>query len=90
MPNDATQNPTNRWARNSGAGTGGVSQVIPTRAEAGRGLQPFSLDETGDAARAIGLGLAMALGAILAGAVVWRARQPQDLPTRVMRKIRRR
>ena len=90
MPNNATQNPSNRWARNSGAGSGGISQVIPTRAEAARGLQPFSLDSGASGARAIGLGLAMALGALLAGAVVWRARQPQDLRTRVMRKVGRR
>jgi hypothetical protein len=87
MPNNATQNPSNRWARNSGAGPAGISQVVPSRAEAARGLETFSLDHDGSTGRTLVLGLVAALGAVVAGALVWRARQPQDLPTRVMRRV---
>lgn len=87
MPNDATQNPTNRWARNSGVGTAGISSVVPTGAEARRGLEPFSIDGGGGMGRGIALGLVAVLGALMAGAFVWRSRQPQDLPTRVLRKV---
>lgn len=90
MPNDATQNPTNRWARNSGVGTAGISSVVPTRAEAQRGLRPYSIEGGGGVGRGLALGLVAVLGAVMAGAFVWRSRQPQDLPTRVLRKVRMR
>lgn len=87
MSNDASQNPANRWARNSGAGPGGISAVVPTEAEARRGLEPFSTATGAPAGRAIALGLVAAVGALVASAVVWRARQPEDIPTRIKRKV---
>lgn len=87
MPNDAIQNPANRWARNSGAGAAGISAVVPTEAEARRGLQPFTMDGGAPAGRAIALGLVAAVGALVAGLVVWRARQPEDVPTRIKRRV---
>lgn len=90
MPNDASQNPANRWARHSGAGPGGISEVVPTEAEARRGLQPFSLDEGGQAGRMLALAVTAAVAAILAGAAVYRARQPKPLTQRIVRKVRRR
>lgn len=87
MTNDATQNPANRSARYSGAGTGGISQVIPTEAESRRGLRPFSLDDSASGARPIALGLTAVAGALLASAAVWRVRQPKDLPTRILHRV---
>lgn len=90
MANDATQNPTNKWARNSGAGPAGISYAIPTAAEARRGLQPFSTDGSGSAGRILVLALTATVGAVIAAAAVMRARQPKALPDRILRRVRMR
>jgi hypothetical protein len=86
MANDARQNPSNKWGRYSGGGPAGVSEVIPTEAEARRGLQPFSTGGGEPVPRTLALGLTALVGALLAGAAVWRARQPKDLRTRMLRR----
>ena len=87
MANDARQNPANKWGRYSGSGAGGISEVIPTAAEARRGLEPFALRHDGDPGRAIALVATAVAGAVLAGMLLWQARQPKDLPTRVMKRV---
>ena len=87
MANDARQSPSNKWGRYSGGGPAGISEVVPTEAEARRGLEPFRLHGEPDPGRAIALGAVALLGALLAGALVWRTRQPQDLPTRIMKRV---
>ena len=87
MANDARQNPSNKWGRYSGGGPAGISEVVPTEAEARRGLEAFGLRGEPDTARAIALGAVALVGALLAGMLVWRARQPQDLPTRIMKRV---
>ena len=90
MANDARQNPANKWGRYSGAGAAGISEVVPSEAEARRGLEPFSIGGNAASARALALGGAAMLGAAIAAFAVWQARRPRDLPTRVLRKVRRR
>lgn len=87
MANDATQNPANRWARNSGFGPGGISTIVPSAAEERRGLQQLSLDRPSAPGRTVALGLVAAVAAAVASAIVHRARQPQDLPTRILRRV---
>lgn len=87
--NSADQNPSNKVGRHSGAGPGGVSRIVPTAAEARRGLQPIELGR----GRRWGGGLALGLGALaLAGAAVaalvaQRARQPRGLRPRIERLV---
>ena len=90
MANDARQNPANKWGRYSGAGAAGISEVVPSEAEARRGLEPFSIGGNAASDRAFALGGAALLGAAIAAFAVWQARRPRDLPTRVLRKVRRR
>jgi hypothetical protein len=87
MSNDARQNPSNKSGRYSGGGPAGISQVVPTEAEARRGLQPFRLDEDADPVRVFMLGATALIGALVAGALLWRARQPDDLPTRIRKRV---
>lgn len=87
MANHVTQNPANKVGRYSGAGTGGVTEVIPTAAEAERGLQPFSIDDRRSRGRMLALGLILAASGAIAAGTVWRARRPQPLARRVMRKV---
>jgi hypothetical protein len=86
MANDATQNPANKWGRYSGGGPAGVSEVIPSEAEARRGLEPFSLGGN-ESARALALGMAALLGAAVGGLLIWQMRQPRDLPGRVLKRV---
>jgi hypothetical protein len=85
MANDAKQNPANKWGRYSGGGPAGVSEVIPSEAEARRGLEPFSLGGD-ESARALALGMTALLGAVVAGLLIWQIRQPRGLPARVLKR----
>jgi hypothetical protein len=87
MTNDARQNPANKSGRYSGGGPAGISQVVPTEAEARRGLQPFRLDEDADPVRVFMLGATAVIGALIAGALLWKVRQPDDLPTRIRKRV---
>ncbi len=87
MANGVTQNPANKWGRYSGGGAGGVSEVIPTQAEAERGLQPFSLDEGRSRGRALSLLLTAAVSGVVAAVTLRRARRPLPLRQRVMKRV---
>lgn len=70
MANSATQNPTNKVGRNSGGGDGGVSRMVPSEAEARRGVQPIGGSAHAAPAGRSG-GMMATLGAVtLAGAGV--------------------
>jgi len=86
MSNSATQNPSNKVGRNSGAGAGGVSEVVPSAAEARRGLEPVQSQATlssptpsGSSGGGFGkLGVVTLLGAGIAALVTRRVRQPRS------------
>lgn len=78
MANSYSQNPRNKVGRNSGAGPGGLSQVVPTQREAERGLQPITLDDDGAGWMArLGLGLGV-VGLVSAGAAVFLAQRARQ------------
>jgi hypothetical protein len=84
MDNTTIQNPANRVGRNSGAGPGGVSEVIPTEAEARRGLEPFSIDSHPDRVRRmVGIGVAAAAGVGIAVLATLRLRRPKTVGNRI-------
>ena len=87
MANDVRQNPANKWGRYSGGGAGGVTEVIPTPAEAERGLRPFSIDERSRRGRGLALLLTAAASGIVAAVTLRRARRPQPLHQRVMKRV---
>lgn len=85
------QNPSNLVGRNSGAGPGGVTQVVPTAREAERGLKPIRLEEGGRRwMRPLGMGLgALALvGAGALGYVMRQRRQPSGLRGRMEKLVK--
>lgn len=82
MSHEAIQNPRNKVGRYSGAGPGGISEVVPTERERERGLEPISLDrDRGWAAPA--LALTAILGAGLGAYLVKRAREPRTTADRI-------
>lgn len=91
MPNSATQNPANKVGRNSGAGEGGISELVPTEAEAQRGVQPLSTGFRPEAGRSGGtaarLGVVTLLGAGLAAFVTRRLRKPKSWTDRLRSKV---
>jgi hypothetical protein len=91
MPNSATQNPANKVGRNSGAGEGGISETVPTQAEAQRGVQPISTGYRPEVGRSGGtaarLGVATLLGAGIAAFVTRRLRKPKSWTDRVRSAI---
>jgi hypothetical protein len=82
MPNSATQNPANKVGRNSGAGAGGVSEVVPTEAEARRGLTSNFPTTGGSGGSGVGslarLGVVGAVGAGLAALITRHLRRPKS------------
>lgn len=86
MANSARQNPNNKVGRNSGAGDSGISEIVPTPAEARRGLRPLDLEETGWPARlGIGLGFALIAGFGIAYYAAQRAQRNRSLGSRLQR-----
>ena len=83
--NTANQNPQNKVGRNSGSGRGGVSQMVPTRREAERGLRPIDLDEgsTWTSPVMIGLAVAALVGVGVAGYLAQRQRQRRTFRGRI-------
>jgi hypothetical protein len=80
MANSATQNPANKVGRNSGAGAGGVSEIVPTEAEARRGVHPVGgVEEGGRSGGTLArLGAVTLAGAGLAALVTRRLRRPRS------------
>lgn len=74
MRNSATQNPSNKVGRNSGAGPGGVSRIVPTQQEARRGLEPLQVRGGRSWLRPLGMGLS---ALALLGMAGYAARQRQ-------------
>lgn len=91
MANSATQNPANKVGRNSGAGAGGVTEVVPSEAEARRGLEPIRTHMTPGRSGGIwaGLGAATLLGAGVAAFVTRRLRQPRSRLDRLWDRVKR-
>ena len=86
MSNSATQNPSNKVGRNSGAGPAGVSEIRPTPAELERGLVPASRRRGWAGALGAGLGALAVIGG--ASAYAWnRIRQPRTLRARLGRMV---
>jgi hypothetical protein len=84
MANSATQNPSNKVGRNSGAGAGGISEIVPSEREAQQGLQPLRTSHYEEPSRSyLGLGTVAVLGAGVATFVMRRLRQPQSRIDRV-------
>jgi len=75
MSNSATQNPANKVGRNSGDGPVGVSEAVPSAAEAARGVQ--AIGGTPPAGRKRTAGAVALLGTGLAVWLARRARKPQ-------------
>jgi hypothetical protein len=82
MAHTAKQNPSNKVGRNSGAGAGGISEIVPTERERERGLEPISLHEPSRGWGRV-LGYGMGALAVVGGGVtalrVRRARQNRGL-----------
>jgi hypothetical protein len=89
MHHTTTQNPANRVGRNSGAGPGGVTEVIPTEKEAERGLEPFSIEpHTGrSVGRMVGIGAAALAGVGLSVYATLRMRRRRTLMGRVQEML---
>jgi hypothetical protein len=91
MRHGADQNASNLVGRNSGAGPGGISQIVPTDRERERGLEPLSLDAQtrGRTGLRLGLGLgALALaGAGVAAYAVQNQRRRRRLGGRLNRMV---
>lgn len=89
--NDATQNPSNKVGRNSGAGPDGVSRIAVTAREAARGLEPLRTDGGSRWVRPLGLGLgAIAAAGAGVAALAWkRSRRPRGLAARLGRLVGR-
>jgi hypothetical protein len=77
MSNSATQNPANKVGRNSGGGPAGVSEAVPTAAEAARGVQAIGGTPPGGRKGAAGAGAVALLGTGLAVWLARRARRPR-------------
>lgn len=86
MANSARQNPSNKVGRNSGAGDSGISEIVPTPAEARRGLRPLGTDGISWPARyGLGLGFALLAGFGIAFFAAQRARENRSLGARISR-----
>jgi hypothetical protein len=85
------RNASNRVGRNSGAGPGGVSRVVPTERERERGLEPFELGgprRGGAGLLGIGLGaLALAGAGVAAYAIHNERRRRRTLGGRLERLV---
>ena len=68
MANSVNQNPRNKAGRNSGAGPAGISAIVPTEAEARRGLEPLDLD--GPSPWPVRLGVGLGVLALVGSGVV--------------------
>ena len=77
MANSASQNPSNKVGRNSGAGPGGIRVIAPTAAEAQRGLQPVELPEPTRWRMRIGVGLGVLVAALGSGIFVLAKRRAE-------------
>lgn len=87
--NSATQNPSNKVGRYSGAGDAGITELVPTEREARRGLEPIRLDDDArwSTGLALGLGALALLGAGVAAFLAQRARRPKGLRPRLERMV---
>jgi hypothetical protein len=90
--NTANQNPRYKVGRNSGAGPGGISEVVPSRREAERGLQPIHLDEgaTWTSPVMIGLAVAALVGLGVTGYLAQRQRERRTFRGRLEHLVGRR
>jgi len=92
MAYTAEQNANNRVGRNSGAGPDGITRLVPTEAEAARGLEPISIgDHRGWGRLGVGIGAgASALALLGAGAAWYRARhRPHGVRARLSHLVGR-
>lgn len=87
--NTAEQNPSNKVGRNSGAGPGGVTEMIPTAREARRGVRPIDLDHNGRrfGPLALGVGAALVVGAGVTALAIQRDREQRTLRHRVKEAV---
>jgi predicted alternative tryptophan synthase beta-subunit len=77
MPNTANQNPANKVGRNSGAGPSGITEAVPSAAEAARGLQSVRTENGSGGRGGKVAGAAALLGTGLAIWLTRRARRPR-------------
>jgi hypothetical protein len=91
MANSATQNPANKVGRNSGAGAGGVSEMVPSEAEHRRGLEPIRTHQSPGRSGGMwaGLGAVTVIGAGVAAFVTRRLRQPRSRLDRLWQFVSR-
>jgi len=87
--NTATQNPSNKVGRYSGAGSAGISELVPTEREAARGLRPISVSGGGWGRVGIGVGILGALvgAGITAYLLQQRAERERGLRPRLERLV---
>jgi len=89
MANSFNQNPRNKAGRNSGAGPGGISALIPSEAEARRGLEPMGLDEPSPSPWPVRLGVGLGVLALVGSGVVALARRRAERKRSVRRRVER-